>query len=574
MHKRTFWLMAALVLATLALAATGSARVSGPDNSAAKDAGTLVFGAEQGGGPDWCLNLILDIDCSAFWNVIFETPVLRGAFLYTPSLKYRPDLISRYKLQTRPMRVTYYIRKNAHWSDGVPVTGKDWKFTWQTAVNKKYEDHIDPLGWEDIKSVTGNGKVVKVTFKRNFAPWRGLFSYILPRHALAGEDMLTAWNDCICNPKKNNQPIGNGPFLMTRFDRGSGVTLTRNNRGWHGKKAKLSSIVFRFITNTNSEIQAIRSGEVDAIYPQPQLALADLRSQAGLKVVSHLSLSWEHIEIQQGPKGNPLAKQTWLRQALITALNRDAAAGEGAVRDAEPERQGAEQPHAAHERADVQRPPLQQVELQPRQGRDADAVAWLLQGRRRHLPLQRDKGLVQSRVHVRKRSADARVHDLPGSGGESRSRAPERVRAGRDAVRQPPSRARLRPGDVHVRRHRGSSLRRRELHLRRRRELLRVLQPHRPSVAGAVGPRVEREEAAGAREPGRRDHGERGRHDPALPAADVLRLQDLDRRHGRQPDEPGPELECGGLVEALTALQSLAHPRGRGSRPCRILLGC
>ncbi|MFL5945398.1 MAG: peptide ABC transporter substrate-binding protein [Gaiellaceae bacterium] len=318
--------MAALVLATLALAATGSARVSGPDNSAAKDAGTLVFGAEQGGGPDWCLNLILDIDCSAFWNVIFETPVLRGAFLYTPSLKYRPDLISRYKLQTRPMRVTYYIRKNAHWSDGVPVTGKDWKFTWQTAVNKKYEDHIDPLGWEDIKSVTGNGKVVKVTFKRNFAPWRGLFSYVLPRHALAGEDMLTAWNDCICNPKKNNQPIGNGPFLMTRFDRGSGVTLTRNNRGWHGKKAKLSSIVFRFITNTNSEIQAIRSGEVDAIYPQPQLALADLRSQAGLKVVSHLSLSWEHIEIQQGPKGNPLAKQTWLRQALITALNRDAAA--------------------------------------------------------------------------------------------------------------------------------------------------------------------------------------------------------------------------------------------------------
>src|SRR3954470_14222112 len=110
MHKRTFWLMGALALATLALAATGSARVSGPDSSAARDAGTLVFGAEQGGGPDWCLNLILDIDCSAFWNVIFETPVLRGAFIYTPGLKYRPDLISRYKLQTKPMRVTYYIR--------------------------------------------------------------------------------------------------------------------------------------------------------------------------------------------------------------------------------------------------------------------------------------------------------------------------------------------------------------------------------------------------------------------------------------------------------------------------------
>ena len=326
MHRRSLWLLAGAVLAALALAATGSARIGGSDSASAKKAGTLVFGAEQGGGPDWCLNLILDVDCAAFWNVMFQTPVIRGAFLFTPQFTYKPDLISKYKLQTRPMRVTYYIRKNARWSDGVPVSGKDWRFTWQTATNPKYKDHIDPLGWEDIRSVTGNGKVVKVTFKRNFAAWRGLFTYVLPQHALQGTDMLTVWNDCICNPKKGNAPIGNGPFLLTRFDRGSGVTLTRNPRGWYGKRAKLDSIVFRFITNTNSEIQAIRSGEVDAIYPQPQLALADLRNQSGLRVITHLSLSWEHIEIQQGAKGNLLAKQKWLRQALITSLNRGAAA--------------------------------------------------------------------------------------------------------------------------------------------------------------------------------------------------------------------------------------------------------
>jgi peptide/nickel transport system substrate-binding protein len=326
MHRRRLWLLAGALLAALAIAATGSARVNGSDSASAGKAGTLVFGAEQGGGPDWCLNLILDVDCNAFWNVVFQTPVIRGAFLVTPDFKYKPDLISRYKLQTRPMRVTYYIRANARWSDGVQVTGKDWRFTWQTATNPKYKEHIDPLGWEDIRSVTGNGKVVKVTFKKNFAAWRGLFNYVLPQHALAGTDMLTVWNDCICNPKKDNAPISNGPFLLTRFDRGSGITLTKNRRGWYGKPAKLDSIVFRFITNTNSEIQAIRSGEVDAIYPQPQLALADLRGQAGLRVVTHLGLQWEHIQIQQGTKGNPLAKQKWLRQALITSLNRSAAA--------------------------------------------------------------------------------------------------------------------------------------------------------------------------------------------------------------------------------------------------------
>jgi ABC-type transport system substrate-binding protein len=326
MHRRKLWLFAGVVLAALALAATGSARVSGPDSAKAKSAGTLVFGAEQGGGPDWCLNLILDVDCNAFWNVVFQTPVIRGAFLFTPQFTYKPDLISHYKFQTAPMRITYYIRKNAKWSDGVQVTGKDFKFTWQTTQDPKNKDHIDPLGYEDIKSVTGSGKTVKITFKRNFAAWRGLFNYVLPQHALAGTDMLTVWNDCICNPKKGNAPISDGPFLLTKFDRGSGITLSKNTHGWYGPKAKLDSIVFRFITNTNSEIQAIRSGEVDAIYPQPQLALADLRSQAGLKVVSHVGLQWEHIEIEQGAHGNPLAKQLWMRRALMQAFNRPAAA--------------------------------------------------------------------------------------------------------------------------------------------------------------------------------------------------------------------------------------------------------
>src|SRR5712691_10985971 len=106
MHRRKLWLLAGVVLAALTLVATGSARVNGPESASAKKAGTLVFGAEQGGGPDWCLNLILDVDCNAFWNVVFQPPVIRGAFLFTPNFQYKPDLISRYTLQTNPQRVT------------------------------------------------------------------------------------------------------------------------------------------------------------------------------------------------------------------------------------------------------------------------------------------------------------------------------------------------------------------------------------------------------------------------------------------------------------------------------------
>src|SRR5437763_12087873 len=102
MHRRKLWHFAGVVLAALALAATGSARVSGPDSANAKSAGTLVFGAEQGGGPDWCLNQILDVDCGEFWNVVYETPVIRGAYIFTPKFTYKPDLITKVTLQANP----------------------------------------------------------------------------------------------------------------------------------------------------------------------------------------------------------------------------------------------------------------------------------------------------------------------------------------------------------------------------------------------------------------------------------------------------------------------------------------
>jgi peptide/nickel transport system substrate-binding protein len=323
MHLRKFWLFAGAVLLALALTATGSAKVSGPTSQNAKDAGTIVFGAEQGGGPDWCLNQVLVNDCGEFWNSVFLTPVLRGVFMIQPNFTYKPDLISKFKLQQKPMRVTYYIKAKAKWSDGVPVTGKDIKFTWQTIMDPKIKDHVSTAGYDQIKSVTGSGKVVKLTFSKPYADWKDLFTsgFVLPVHALKGANMLNVWTDNIVNPK-NGKPISNGPFLQTAFDRGSGITLTRNPAWWGSPKPKIDRIVFKFLTDTNTEIQQVRGGEVDAIYPQPQQALSELSGQAGLRIQSNLGTTWEHIDIQQGPKGNALAKNLWVRQALILSLDR------------------------------------------------------------------------------------------------------------------------------------------------------------------------------------------------------------------------------------------------------------
>ena len=282
-------------------------------------------------------------------------------------------------------------------------------------------------------------------------------------------------------------PIADGPFLLTKFDRGSGITLEKNTRGWYGKPAKLSSIVFRFITNTNSEIQAIRGGEVDAIYPQPQLALADLKGQAGLKIQTHLSLSWEHIEIQQGSKGNPLAKQKWLRQALITGLNRQAAAKA---------LYGTLNPKVGvlNSLVRLTNEPTYNAKNFNKWNYNATKVANMM---RAHNCTKGSDGiytcngtkvsfLLESTVgNALRELAFTIFQDQAARAGHP---AEERVHPRGHAVRQPPARAQLRPGDVHAARHGRPALRRERLLVRSSRQLHGVLQPHGDEAPGAVGP--------------------------------------------------------------------------------------
>jgi peptide/nickel transport system substrate-binding protein len=325
MHRRHLWLAAASLLVALGLVTAASASRSHSAAPKVKIGGTLLFGAEQ--EPD-CLNALLN-PCNQFWaSMMTQTPVISTAYIIQPDFSYKPTLISKATLQLRPMRLTYFIKPQARWSDGKPVTGQDFVFTLKTIMNKKY-DIVSRTGYELIRGskVSGSGKmknkIVKFTFRKPYAPWKELFgTYVLPSHVLKGADFSTVWNDAIVNPK-NGQPIGSGPFLVSKWQKGSSLTIVRNPKWWGPHRPYLNSIIWRFLTNTNTEIQQVRGGEVDAIYPQPQLELAELRQAPGLVVKSSLGSTWEHIDIQQGPKGNPLAKNLWVRQALILSLDRN-----------------------------------------------------------------------------------------------------------------------------------------------------------------------------------------------------------------------------------------------------------
>jgi peptide/nickel transport system substrate-binding protein len=353
MH-RSVWVLAglgaaAVLLAASATAATGSAThtrsaaiaaapfaqswAAVPRTAAARKAkSVLVFGMEQ----DINGFNILNANENQLWaDITGVQPTMRGDYIIDNKGDYHLDLASSVVATKSSLTVT--IRPDANWNWGgkkVPVTNKDLVYTWQQLINPNNQVssntgyiNIGSYKLKGTKTVTfawhtscPSGTVAAGTCAVGpFADYRDLFGTVLPSAALAGQDFNTFWTNCVCG--NDGKPVSDGPFLVTNYTKGQGVTLTSNPL-WYGKKPGLKTVDFKIITDTNSEIQAMRGGEVDAIYPSPQTALSELKSQPGLVYSSIPGFTQEHWDINVAAPGNPLLRNLWMRQAIAMGMDR------------------------------------------------------------------------------------------------------------------------------------------------------------------------------------------------------------------------------------------------------------
>jgi peptide/nickel transport system substrate-binding protein len=255
--------------------------------------------------------------------------VLEGAFEVAPDFTYHPNLVSHVKLTKNPFTVTYFIRREAKWSDGMPVTARDFAFTFKAFTRTSGGDPLLQELYREIRSVQAvDAKTVKVGFRAPVSDWRDFFHEVLPEHALAGQDLQSVWADAVDNPTTGT-PIASGPFFVQKYERGRQLTLVRNARYWGKHKAYLDRMVFRFfaVGDFNAQVDALRSGSVDMIAPPIQPELAQLRHEPGITVRSTAAIAWEQIAVRLVPKGNPVLQKAFVRRALAYGIDRKALVG-------------------------------------------------------------------------------------------------------------------------------------------------------------------------------------------------------------------------------------------------------
>lgn len=317
MHRGHFRLLLGVMVAAMSLAIAGAAG-SAPQRA---NAGSVVFGAEQ---EPPCLNVGL-AGCNNTWTAWTAGVALGSLYIVRPDFSFAPYMANGAAKVTdkSPFTLVVKIKPKARWSDGRQVTVDDLTFTWQAYINPQNE--VDSRsGWDSIRRIVKvNSKTARIIFSKPFAGWRALLTEALyPAHALTGANFNEVWNNNYNN--KAGVSMASGPMKLQSYTRGQTLVMVRNSTFW-GKRPSIDRITFRFITNTDSEIQAIRGGEVDAIYPQPQLQLAALRGQSGLRTQSRAGTTLEHIDINTGKgNSNPLLAQRWFRQAILYSMDRKA----------------------------------------------------------------------------------------------------------------------------------------------------------------------------------------------------------------------------------------------------------
>ena len=313
MRNRSLWLLAGLVLVASLIIGPGA--TASPQKASA---GTVVFIHDQEppnlqgpwvGNNLYATSLVLN-------NIWYGCQIRDNTAALVPRLCVaKPKVV-----KSNPLTVSLEFKKEAVWSDGKPVVAEDLWATWQTFINPK-NNPISRAGWEDVKSVSrGNSKKVTVVFKKIYADWEALVSSgPYPAHIIKGKDMNNMFLTSV--------PVSSGPWLFDSFQKGVQITVKKNPRFTAGTPMKLDRLVFRYILDTNSRFQALKAGEGQVMEPQPQLQIADFMKDSKFKVDTKVGYTYEHIDIQFGPKGHPALKQPWVRQALMAGMNRSQVAG-------------------------------------------------------------------------------------------------------------------------------------------------------------------------------------------------------------------------------------------------------
>jgi peptide/nickel transport system substrate-binding protein len=233
---------------------------------------------------------------------------------------FAPALARSWEWSPDHKALTFHLREDARWSDGVPVTADDVRFTWQAEISPE-------VAWPyaNMKSEIADVEVVdphtaRFHFKRVYAKQMLDVNEagVLPRHAW-GKLPFSQWRQG--GEWFKQHLVVDGPFTIESWKPQQEIVLRRNPGYFDPRRPYLERAVMRIIPDQASILAQLDGGDLDYT---PQISPGDaarVSSNPRLRLLTYWFRTWVGVawNCTRQPFSDPE-----VRRALGLALDRQA----------------------------------------------------------------------------------------------------------------------------------------------------------------------------------------------------------------------------------------------------------
>ena len=235
--------------------------------------------------------------------------------LHPPS--FAPSLAEAWEWSDDGLSLTFHLRSDAVWSDGVPVTSADVLFSWQAQTS-------DALGWAwgDITdSIDGvevlDDHTVRYRFTHQY-PYQLMDvndGPIVPAHAWS-HIPFDEWEDT----DWLNLVVSAGPYIPVAHTPQQEIVFERNARFFIPDRPRIARLVFRVVPSKTGLFNQFLSGDVDLVNGIPPAEAGRVREHPELELTVFADRSYTHVcwNLQRTRFSDAL-----VRRALAMAVDRD-----------------------------------------------------------------------------------------------------------------------------------------------------------------------------------------------------------------------------------------------------------
>ncbi|MFU2028242.1 peptide ABC transporter substrate-binding protein [Bacillus wiedmannii] len=229
-------------------------------------------------------------------------------------------------------KYTFKLRKDAKWSNGDPVTAKDFVFAWQRlldpktaaeyafiafpiknaeAVNKG-EKPVTELGVKAVDDLT-----LEVELEQAVPYFLNLVAF--PSYYPLNEKFVKEKGDKY--GLESDTTVYNGPFVLTDWKHEQGWKLKKNDQYWDKKTVKLDEINYSVVKEPATNVNLYDSGQIDFSLLTGEFVDKFRNNKEEYGVYNEPSTFFIRLNQKRGGQDTPL-KSKKLREAIALSIDK------------------------------------------------------------------------------------------------------------------------------------------------------------------------------------------------------------------------------------------------------------